>query len=179
MPHMKQIMLAAILVFVSAGTASAGGQPGSFGVGAEVQLSGLGGLSANYDAGKFHVGGFIGFSDPAGPNNTTVDVGGRFFFHVASTAMSDFSVGGGLGIESGYDDPGDPMSTRHTFLFLEPSFQIRAFIASNVALSFTGGIEIGTVDASEVRILGGSATGNVNGATLGNVTGEAGIHYYF
>jgi hypothetical protein len=176
---MKKIMLATILVLASVGTASAGGQPGSFGVGAEFQLSGLGGLSANYDAGKFHAGGFIGFSDPAGPNNTTVDVGGRFFFHVASTAMSDFSIGGGLGIESGYDNPGNPMSTRHTFLFLEPSFQIRAFIASNVALSFTGGIEIGTVDASEVRVIGGSATGNVNGGALGNVTGEAGIHYYF
>jgi len=165
MPRMKKIMLAAILVFASVGTASAGGQPGSFGVGAEFQLSGIGGLSANYDAGKFHVGGFIGFFDPAGPNNTTVDIGGRFFFHIASTAMSDFSVGGGLGIQSTYDNQaGNP--NRVTNLFLEPSFQIRAFLASNVALSFTAGIEIGTVDASEVNI-------------TGNISGEAGIHYYF
>jgi len=166
MPRMKKIMLAAILVFASVGTASAGGQPGSFGVGAEFQLSGIGGLSANYDAGKFHVGGFIGFFDPSGPNNTTVDIGGRFFFHVASTAMSDFSVGGGLGIQSIYDNPGDPNARRLTNLFIEPSFQIRAFLASNVALSFTAGIEIGTVDASEVNV-------------TGNISGEAGIHYYF
>lgn len=166
MPRMKKTLLAAIIVFASAGTASAGGQPGSVGVGAEFELSNLGGLSANYDAGKFHVGGFIGFFDPAGTNNTVVDIGGRFFFHVASTAMSDFSVGGGLGIESAYDQPGDPNSNRHTDLFLEPSFQIRAFIASNVALSFTGGISIGTIDASQVRI-----TGDFNG--------NAGIHYYF
>lgn len=166
MPRMKKILLAAFIVFASAGTASAGGQPGSFGVGAEFQLSGIGGLSANYDAGKFHVGGFLGFVDPAGTNNTTVDIGGRFFFHVASTAMSDFSVGGGLGIQSIYRNPGDPNSPRLTNLFLEPSFQIRMFIVPNVALSFTGGIEIGTVDASEVNV-------------TGNISGEAGIHYYF
>jgi hypothetical protein len=164
MPRMNKTLLAAIIVFASAGTASAGGVAGSFGVGAEFQLSGIGGLSANYDAGKFHVGGFIGYFDPAGGNNTTVDIGGRFFFHIASTAMSDFSVGGGLGIQSTYQPLG--MNNRVTNLFLEPSFQIRAFLASNVALSFTGGIEIGTVDASEVNI-------------TGNVIGEAGIHYYF
>ena len=112
------------------------------------------------------MGGFLGFSDPAGANNTTVDIGGRFFFHVASTAMSDFSVGGGLGIESAYDNPGNPMSARHTDLYIEPSFQIRMLIVSNVALSFTGGISIGTVDASEVNI-------------TGDVSGQAGLHYYF
>jgi hypothetical protein len=166
MPRMKKTLLAAIMVLGSAGTASAGGQAGSFGVGAEYELSGIGGLSVNYDTGKFHVGGFIGFDDPSGANNTTVDIGGRFFFHIASTAMSDFSVGGGLGIESAYDNPGNPMSNRHTDLFLEPSFQIRAFLASNVALSFTGGLSIGTIDASEVRI-------------TGDFTGSAGVHYYF
>ena len=123
-------------------------------------------MSANFDAGKFHVGGFVGFDDPAGANNTTVDIGGRFFYHVASTAMSDFSVGGSLGIESAYDNPGNPMSNRHTNLFLEPSFQIRAFITSNVALSFSGGISIGTIDESRVRI-----TADFNG--------NAGVHYYF
>lgn len=162
MPRMKKIFLVAMFVLASAGTASAGGQPGSFGVGAEFQISGIGGLSVNYDAGRFHAGGFLGFFDPDGPENT-VDIGGRFFFHVASTATSDFSVGGSLGIQS--LDPGPP-DDRATNLFIEPSFQIRAFIATNVALSFSGGIEIGALDASEVNI-------------TGNITGEAGIHYYF
>jgi hypothetical protein len=166
MPRMKQTMLTAILVLASAGTASAGGQPETFGVGAEFQLSGLGGLSANYDVGKFHVGGFLGFSDPAGPNNTTVLIGGRFFFHVATSAMSDFSLGGGLGIRSEYRNVGAMGPTRQTDLYLEPSFQIRAFIASNVALSFTGGISIGTIDASAVDI-------------TAQVDGIAGVHYYF
>ena len=160
---MTKTLLVATIVMASFGTARAGGQAGSIGVGAEFELSGTGGLSMNYDAGKFHVGGFLGFNDPAGADNTEVDVGARFFFHIASTAMSDFSVGGGIGIHSHYTG-GPP--TRKTDLFLEPGFQIRAFIASNVALSFTGGFSIGTIDASDVAI-------------TGDVEGFAGIHYYF
>jgi hypothetical protein len=161
MPRMKNTMLIAVLVLASSGTAFAGGIPGSIGVGAELQLSNLGGVSVNYDAGKFHLGGFLGFDDPAGADNDTIDIGGRFFYHVATTAMSDFSLGGGLGIQSANSAGG-----RSTNLFLEPSFQIRAFIVSNVALSFSGGISIGTVDASRVRI-------------IGDFTGTAGVHYYF
>jgi hypothetical protein len=166
MPRMKQILFAAVIVFASAGTASAGGQPGSIGIGAEFQLSGIGGLSANYDVGKFHVGGFFGFFDAKGPANTTVDVGGRFFYHLASTAQSDFSLGGSVGIQSiNNPQPGDP-NNRDTNVFIEPSFQIRMFIVPNVALSFTGGVEIGAADASELNL-------------TGNIIGEGGIHYYF
>src|SRR5215813_1351229 len=122
MPRMKQTLFAAIVVVASSGLAHAGGQPGSIGVGAEFELSDLGGVSVNYDAGKFHVGGFLGFDDPAGPDNDVIDIGARFFFHIASTAASDFSLGGGLGIESANGGGG-----RNTNLFLEPAFQIRAF----------------------------------------------------
>ena len=44
--------------------------------------------------------------------------------------------------------------------------EIRAFIVPNVALSFTGGIVIGALDAGGVQF--GS-----------QITGLAGIHYYF
>ena len=159
---MKKSLIVAMLIVSSAGVASAGGIAGSVGVGAEFQLSGIGGLSANYDTGKFHVGGFVGLSDADGPNNTIFDIGGRFFFHVASTAMTDFSVGGSLGIRN----QGNADATTSTLVFLEPSFQIRVFLASNVALSFTGGIEVGAGDVSEVNI-------------TGNTVGEAGVHYYF
>ena len=171
MPRMKTTLATTILVLAIAGTAHAGGQPGSIGVGAEFQISGLGGISANYDTGKFHVGGFFGFIDNEGPNNTTIDVGGRFFFHLASTAASDFSIGGGIGIESTHNPDGNPNTD--TRLFLEPAFQIRAFIATNVALSFTAGISISVVDASGIDITGGSSLRS------GNISGEAGIHYYF
>jgi hypothetical protein len=161
MPRMKNTMLIAVLVLASSGTATAGGQPGTIGVGAEFEISDIGGVSVNFDAGKFHVGGFLGFNDPQGADNDTIEVGARFFYHIASTAMSDFSLGGGLGIQSENTAGG-----RNTNLFLEPGFQIRAFIASNVALSFTGGISIGTIDASNVQI-----TADFNGL--------AGVHYYF
>ena len=80
MPRMKKILAAAIFtVAATAGTASAGGVANTVGVGAEFQLSGAGGLSVNYDAGKFHVGGFFGLDDPEGASNTQFEVGGRFF----------------------------------------------------------------------------------------------------
>ena len=165
MPRMKNTLLIATLVVASfaasSGTALAGGLPGTIGVGAEFEISDLGGVSVNYDAGRFHLGGFLGFNDPAGDRNDVFEIGGRFFYHIASTAMSDFSLGGGLGIGSQNTAGG-----RNTNLFLEPGFQIRAFIVSNVALSFTGGISIGTIDASDVVI-------------TGDVEGFAGIHYYF
>jgi hypothetical protein len=172
MPRMKQTLLAAMIVFASVGTARAGGQPNSIGVGAEFQASGLGGLSANYDAGRFHAGGFFGYLHPGGNNDTTVDFGGRFFFHLASTASADFSVGGSLGIETANDAPGNP--NRHTDVFIEPAFQIRAFIVPNVALSFTGGIVIGAADSSELDV-----TTSNSGNIVGRMTGMAGVHYYF
>jgi hypothetical protein len=160
----KTILLASVFVLATAGLASAGGQAGALGVGAEYELNGIGGLSLNYDAGKFHAGGWFRFLDPAGGNNTEFDVGGRFFYHLHSTAMADFSLGAGLGIAS--LPPGMMNPNRNTNMFLEPGFQIRAFIASNVALSFIGGISIGVIDASGVVI-------------SGQAEGIAGIHYYF
>jgi hypothetical protein len=163
MPRMKHTLLVASLVLASAGSARAGGQAGSIGVGAEFQIAPVGGVSVNYDAGKFHLGGFLGVDDPAGASNTRFDVGGRFFYHLASTASSDFGVGGSIGVSSRGNGPG---VDRDTLLFIEPSFQIRAFIASNVALSFTGGFSIGAADASDLVIDGG-------------LTAAAGVHYYF
>ncbi len=162
---MKTIAIAA-LILAAATTAHAGGQAGTVGVGVEAELSGLAGLSANYDAGRFHVGGFFGINDPAGPGDE-IELGGRFFYHVHSTAMSDFGLGAGLGLASvspGID--GNTLMRRATRVFLEPAFQIRLFIAANVALSFTGGISFGLEDA--------------DGASIrGELEGGAGVHYYF
>lgn len=160
---LKNSLFAAVLVLSTAGVAHAGGQPGSIGVGVEGQLSGLSGASMNYDAGDFHVGAFLGFNDPGGTNDDTLALGGRFFFHLHSTTSSDFSLGANLGIASINNDP--PVD-RQTQLFLEPAFQVRAFVVSNVALSFTGGVVIGVMDADNVNL-------------GGQLTGTAGIHYYF
>jgi hypothetical protein len=172
---MKQTsLLAAVILAASAGVASAGGQAGSLGVGADFQLSGLGGPSINYDAGQFHVGGFFSFFDPEGPDNTVFQIGARFFYHVHSTAMSDFSLGGNFGIAS-EPNPG-MMNDRDTDVFLEPAFQIRLFLASNVALSFDGGITIGLVDAGGAAV---TAQGISTTPDPFGFTGGAGVHYYF
>jgi hypothetical protein len=160
---MKTRLFAALLVMSAAGVAQAGGQPGSLGVGAEAQLNGLGGASMNYDAGDFHVGAFLGFQNPGGGSNDALAIGGRFFFHLHSTTASDFSIGANLGIASINNPAPDD---RETQLFLEPAFQLRAFVVSNVALSFTAGVVIGVMDADRVEL-------------GGQLTGAAGVHYYF
>lgn len=158
---MKTRLFAAFLVLAAAGVAEAGGQPGSIGVGAEAQINGLGGASLNYDAGDFHVGAFLAFHDPGGRDDDALALGGRFFYHLHSTTSSDFGLGGTIGIGS-QNSPGD----RLTLLFLEPGFQIRMFLASNVALSFNAGVSIGVMDANNVDL-------------GGQLNAGAGIHYYF
>lgn len=174
---MTKTSLAAVFVIAMIGTAEAGGQAGSIGVGAEYGLAfgqprasggpmatsigGIGLASMNYDAGTFHVGAFLGFQDGGGNDDTDYALGGRFFFHMHSGSMSDFSVGGNLGMVSV-----DTGTDRATLMFLEPGIQIRLFPASNVALSFTAGIAIGLVDADGFGI-------------GGQPTGAAGVHYYF
>ena len=147
---------------LGAGTAFAGGSEGSLGIGAEFQLSGLGGMSGNFDMGQFHVGGFLAFEDDDGADNTNIDLGGRFYYHLHSTAMSDFSVGGSIGIGM----RGGPGDADLTLVFLEPGIQTRAFIASNVALSFSAGLALGIGDADGVGV-------------GGQVNALAGVHYYF
>jgi hypothetical protein len=163
---MRTIMITALLLGSTA-LAHAGGQADSLGIGAETQLSGISGLSADYDVGKFNVGGLLGLRDPSGPSNTELYLGGHFFYHIASTATSDFSVGGALGIASVPARVPTPTHDRDFDLFLEPGFQIRAFIATNVALTFTGGLTLGVADAAN------------NVVVDGQVTGSAGVHYYF
>lgn len=173
---MKSSALAPLFLVGMLGTASAGGQSDSLGVGAEVTLHGeVGGISANYDMGDFHVGGFFGFADGGGDDDTDYTLGARFYYHVHSTAMSDFGVGGAFSLYSadGVD--------RQSRMYLDPGFQIRLFLASNVAMSFSAGVSIAFVDADGFSV-GGQGTGTTLGDEslgLNMITGAAGIHYYF
>lgn len=164
MKNTLRLVSALSVMALGAGTAFAGGSEGSIGVGAEYQMSGLGGLSGSYDMGAFHLGGFLGFSDDGGDDDTDIDIGGRFFYHLHSTAMSDFSVGGSVGI--GFIGDGNPNTDNATALYLEPGVQIRAFVASNVAFSFTAGLIIATSDADGIYITGQPVL-------------AGGVHYYF
>ncbi len=173
----KLVMLGTLAL---ASPALAGGKEGSIGVGAEAELNGeVAGVSVNYDAGLFHVGGMLGYSRtkpdnaPAGVEATsTFVIGARFFYHVHSAGAADFGVGGAVGLA----DVPEAMNTHNTHLFLEPGFQIRAFITPNVALSFGGGVIIGTVDANSLAI--GGSNGSIAGMSYG-VEGIVGAHYYF
>ena len=171
----KTLSLAALSLLAATQTAAAGGQEGEIGVGAEFGLNGqTGGASLNYDAGKFHVGGFLGLFDDAGDDDTDYTLGARFYYHLHSTAMSDFGIGGLFGFYS--DDDGDPMTDRAQLMYLEPGAQIRLFLASNVALSFNIGISIGLVDEEGFALGGGIVD---PGGSLGIVNATAGVHYYF
>jgi hypothetical protein len=164
MPRMiKHTLLATCIVLATAGTAAAGGSKGSLGVGAEYQLRGLGGVSMNYDLGEFHLGGWVGFADGGGEDDTDFQFGGRFYYHVHSTAMADFGIGGSFGVGILNAAPGPDSSTQ---VFIEPGFQIRAFVAANVALSFTGGLTLGVADADGVSVTAGPVV-------------SGGVHYYF
>ena len=149
--------------------AMAGGQASTLGIGAEYLLGsagdagGLGGLSASYDTGKLHVGGYVQLTDSAGTDNTSFGLGGRFYYHVASRINSDFGIGGGLGFLN-VQVPG-PTDTLN-LIVLEPGFQIRTFLTDNVAVSFNAGISIGLGDADGFSL-------------TGNTVGGAGLHYYF
>jgi hypothetical protein len=166
----------AVMALLACGAtpALAGGQPDSLGVGAEYMMNGVaGGLSLNYDLGKLHFGGFLSFLDGGGNDDTDYSLGGRVYYHLHSTAMSDFGIGGALGFYSD-DDPMD--GNRDTYLFLEPGIQIRAFVTSNVALSFNAGFVFALQDADGTFLTGGTAGGEDG---FGGVTGGAGVHYYF
>ena len=173
------LAMATLLLAASTGVAAAGGQAGTIGVGVESQLNGeAAGVSANYDGGKFHVGGFFGYADGPGPNNSDFALGGRFYYHVHSTAMSDFGLGIGIGIASIDGVDAANRENRRLDLFIEPGAQIRLFLAANVALSFTMGLVIATADAD------GVAFGGQGVSTLGTIGGSAptalaGVHYYF
>ena len=173
----KTSLLVAALVVGGAGLAEAGGQANSIGVGAEAQLNGIGGASLNYDAGDYHVGGFVGFHDPGQRDDDTFLIGGRFFYHVHTTLTSDFSVGGSVGFAN-VNNP--PPVDRESELYIEPAIQIRVFLVANVALSFNVGVAIGVMDAENVD-LGGQYVGgtvDVSGTPVA-LGGGAGVHYYF
>jgi hypothetical protein len=158
------------LAILSVPTVASANVPGSIGIGVEAQINGTGGISVNYDGGKYDAAGFFGLVDPGTNNSTTTyEVGGRFFYHLHQTPTTDFGLGGSIGLDSTPNANND----RQNLLFLEPGFQIRWFVAANLALSFAGGIIIGVADAQGVAIGGQSVAGGAN-AVAG-----AGITYYF
>jgi hypothetical protein len=133
------------------------------GVGVMVPLiSPLSGASLAFDGGPWHAEGVLGMFKNGGgapANRLSVIVGGRFWWHIHNTANSDFSLGGGLSYYHNGPSGNDG-------LLIDGGAQLRAFLTSNVAASFTVGLGIATVDYDQLGL-------------GGNFIGTAGIHYYF
>jgi hypothetical protein len=135
-------------------------QASGIGVGVESMLSGPSGPTVVYQAPSFHAEGILGLFDRA---NTTILLAGRFYYQVHSGELSDFSLGGGVGLLN-IDTPGNGTETD---LHLEAGAKIRVFLAPNVALSSSLGLALIADDGGDTAII------------AGRLQGTMGITYFF
>jgi hypothetical protein len=157
MRTLSTIAAAVLALVVSSSARAQGTESTGIGVGVTSTLTGLTGPTLTYQASRFHVEGVVGFHDDG---FTEIDLAGRFWFQIHATATSDFSVGGGIGIESVDAGP-----VTDTDLHIEGGAQLRAFLASNVALgaSLGLGIENGDDNADgDVEFLAGQLVGGLS-----------------
>ena len=131
---------------------------GTFGVGGQVTLTGVSGLSGTFQSSSFYVDGIFGFQSNGG--NDLLQLAGRFWFPVHLGDNSDFSLGGGIGITN----------QNNTDVHLEGGAKIRMFFTPNVALSTELGLGIVAT--------GGDNSPNPFGIG-GEIFGAAGITYFF
>jgi len=116
------------------------------GVGAAYFLSGIGGVQVDYDTAIWDVEALLGFSDRSTDNDnnsqTDIQFGVRGWYHLHHGASSDFSVGGGVGLDH-LTGAGGP---NRTAVFIDPGVRARAFITSNVAVHAVLGLAISVGD---------------------------------
>ena len=125
------------------------GDNAGLGVGAAGFVSGLVGPQADYDFGAFDISALLAFDHRNGggappPGVTTFDFGVSGWYHLHTGESSDFSVGGGFGIENQSTSPGGSI----TSTVLEPGVQMRVFITPNVALQARLGFSLVFGDAT-------------------------------
>lgn len=144
--------------------AAGAGRGGPIGFGGIGYLSGPAGLSLAYDPGPWHLDTVLAFSSGT-PGADVIVLGARGWYHLASTASSDFSVGGGFSYVR--TDPDQTGAEATNELGIEAGGLIRVFLAQNVALGAGAGLVIGAVDAE------GVALGPVN------LVSSASLHYFF
>jgi len=130
----------------------------------------------NYDEAIWDIEAILGFGDRRtggdnSPNQTRIDFGARGWYHLHRGSNSDFSVGGGIGMQ--HLSGAGPSSTS---TLIEPGVRARAFITSNVAVHAMLGLSVVIGD----NAAGGNAPGNNAGIALGTQTlFGAGFTYYF
>jgi hypothetical protein len=183
------LALAAAGLLVAAVPSSALAQPGGsiadagntsggagIGVGAAAFLSGVAGPEVVYDQPKFHIEGLLGFrsqkpgnqADP--PTQTILQFGVRGWYHVSRGVNSDFSLGGGVGVQT-FSGTG----VSQTATSFEPGIQARVFLTPNFTLHVISGLSF---------TFGDNVTGINNGAIRGialapQFLGGFGFAYFF
>ncbi len=150
------------------------------GVGVAAFLSGFTGVEGVYDQPKWHAEALLGFSSrtPATggnrPTTTAFGIGARGWYHLHTGVSSDFSLGGGLGLESFSTSSNGPSDTR---ISLEPGMQARVFLTPNFDLHATAGISL-VFGRNENP--NQDTTGNTTGISLtGQLLAGLGFTYFF
>jgi hypothetical protein len=132
------------------------------GVGVQAFLGGPAGVSLTYDPGNFRIDGILAFGlQSADPDDIVqLTLAARALFPLHETAVSDFSLGGGLQMD--YFSAGDS----DVDITLAALAQIRMFVTTNVAISVTAGLGfvLDGDDGDNTIFLGGQLQGSA-GAT--------------
>jgi hypothetical protein len=153
-------------------TVTGGGN--GIGVGASAFLSGVAGVQVDYDTPLWDADAILGFADRSGgngnnaPSQTQIQFGVQGWYHLHRGSSSDFSVGGGIGL-----DHTTGAGPNLTATVIELGARPRAFITSNVAVHAMLGISITVGDNG---VLGAENKGVGIGA---QPLFGAGFTYYF
>jgi hypothetical protein len=120
------------------------GSGNGIGVGAAAFLSGVGGVQVDYDMPIWDLDAILGFADRStgGDNSQTyIQFGVQGWYHLHRGSSSDFSLGGGVGINHVTGS-----GPNRTATVIELGARPRAFITSNVAVHAMLGISISLGD---------------------------------
>jgi len=137
--------VAAILAVLLAGS-TAVAQGNGLGVGAEATVGtgtiAGGGATVVYDLELMYIEGSLAFEAGDGPD--AVNLGAAFYYKLAATEASDFSVGGGAALLFVDPDGGGPFGGGDADLgvALHLGAKIRAFLVANVAVQVGLGLSV-------------------------------------
>jgi hypothetical protein len=142
-----------------------GGAGGGFGVGivAMITPGGPSGAEFVYDPGRFHIEGILGFNSIE-DGASDIALGGRFWWHLATSTAADFSLGGGIGFVL-VDNPDG--AEDETDIHVEGGAQVRTFVVPNVALAASLGLAIVSGDSADFV------------GITGQLMGAIGVSYFF
>jgi hypothetical protein len=136
------------------------------GVGGILYMGGTSGLSIAYDPGPWHIDALLGYASVN--DSSQFNLGGRFWYHLKSSANADLSLGAGGSLQ--HNSPGG-MADSSDLVYIEAGALIRVFLAPAVGLSVGSGLVVGAADAEGFYL-------GTPEQTVGLVTNAA-LHYFF